>query len=252
MPEIIERLPRLLEMENEDLPYLLENAADKIKDKDGSASMAVANSLRFLAVANYVIGDKIILFKEHLSRSAEIRQRLIERFESGEPISRSYVSMISYKSVFNALAAGNMMIAAKLSALMGGRTAIENEFDHRFDIILGYTLKYFLSDDKNMMHHWARKLDVICRKKDHVDFLGYAQLFNGIYMNDLEKANQGIKLLIDGHKRQIRGRGVFKDSEDELLCIWGIGMVNLAHSHNLEVDFNSSLIPKDLTTRVNS
>ena len=45
---------------------------------------------------------------------------------------------------------------------------------------------------------------------------------------------------------QSKGRGVFRDKEDEMLCVWGIGIANLARWRGLNVDAIPPLIPNDL------
>ena len=52
----------------------------------------------------------------------------------------------------------------------------------------------------------------------------------------------------NGHKRQCKGKGLFKDTVDEVLCVWGLGMANLARMCGLELDKmpDDSLIPSEL------
>lgn len=246
MAGIIDRLPNLVELRYENLPILQNNASDQEKDKNGSASSSLAGSLRFLGVANYILNHDISMFKEYLSEAAAIRKQLFERFEGGEPISESYVAMLSYKALMNALAAGDFELSKELASMMGGRDEIEKEHDHPFDYALGYTLKSFVLNDYHGMQQWAKNFEAVCTEKENVDFLGYAQLFIAILNKDENKANQGISEIIKGHKKQSKGYGVFKDSEDETLCVWGIGMVNLARYRNLNVQGSPPLVPDDL------
>ena len=246
MSGIRDRLESILNINNEDLPILCANAADKEGDIDGSLSTMVVGALRFNGVANYILHQDIGGFKTNLTESAGIWMSLYERFEKSEPISESYMSMLSYKSLFDALASGSIETAKSLASLMGGRDEIEKYHDHPFDYALGYALRSFvLNDTNNMEHHW-NKFDKICREKENRDFQGYAHIFLAIIDHDLEAANQGFTELIKGHKKQSKGRGVFKDSEDEVLCVWGLGMANLCRSYNLKVDAIPPLIPADL------
>ena len=67
--------------------------------------------LRFAGVAEYVANSNVEAFKKYLQEAARIKLKLIMRFDGGEPISESYVSMLSYKSLFNALASGDFVLA---------------------------------------------------------------------------------------------------------------------------------------------
>ena len=78
------------------------------------------------------------------------------------------------------------------------------------------------------------------------DFNGYGQVFQAILANDSAAANEGLKAVVKGHQKQSKGKGVFAGMEDEVLCVWGIGMANLAISHGLQMEGVSSFIPQEL------
>jgi len=246
MSKLIERLPILHQERNEFLSMLCLNAQDKEKDKNGSASASFSNSLRFIGVSEYVLNTDVNSFKSNLIEAARIRYQLFLRFNKGEPISKSYLSMLSYKALFNALAAGEFDLARELATLMGGREEIEKEFDHPFDYNLGYALKSFVLNDRSQMEKWSSEFSKICDKKENSDFRGYALIFEAILIEDVEKANEALIAIEKGHKKQSKGRGVFKNSEDEVLCVWGIGIANLCRSYGLNVSAIPPLIPDDL------
>ena len=246
MSNIINRLEHLLEIEKEDLPFLRSNAEKIQNDPKGSSLAIIANSLRFIGVSEYVLNTDVNSFKSNLIEAARIRYQLFLRFNKGEPISKSYLSMLSYKSLFNALAAGEFDLARELATLMGGREEIEKEFDHPFDYNLGYALKSFVLNDRSQMEKWSSEFSKICDKKENSDFRGYALIFEAILIEDVEKANEALIAIEKGHKKQSKGRGVFKNSEDEVLCVWGIGIANLCRSFGLNVSAIPPLIPDDL------
>jgi len=246
MSETKERFAERLQMEEEDLPFLRANASDEDKNKNGSASNVLAGAVRYLGVANYVLHHDVETFKTHLSEAATYRLKLFERFDQGDPISRSYLSMLSYKALFSALGAGDMDLAKSLASRMGGRDEIEREHDHIFDRTLGYALKAFVLGDKEAMHERAETFSKECEKKGNTYFRGYAHVFDAILEGNSDKANSGFAELISGHRKMCTGRGIFKDSEDEVLCVWGLGLANLAISHGLALNISDPLIPSDL------
>ncbi len=246
MAGIHDRLPVLLNEPLEDLPSVIKNAKDPLKDKSGSASNMAAASHRFVGVAQYVVNHDITAFRANLRDAAQARVRLLERFEKGEPISPSYVTMLNYKAIFNALASGAFELAKSIAFRIGGRHEIEEEHDHPFDYALGYALRAFVLGEQEDMKRWALEFATVCRAKDNADFQGYAQIFQGILENDAAMAKNGLKAIVKGHVRQSKGKGVFKDSEDEVLCVWGIGMANLCRAYGITVDSEPPLIPSDL------
>lgn len=246
MASIRDRLQVLLEDSLRLLPIVESNARDPVQDRQGSAISMVSYDYRFVGIAKYILHNDVTAFRHGLADSARIQDALFKRFESGEPIDDSYVSMLSYKWLFDALAAGDLPLARSLAGHMGGRDKIEKEHDHPFDYHLGYTLKWFVLGDREQMARWAEKFEAICEQKDNADFRGYARMFHAILSADADAAQSALAALAAGHQRQSKGRGVFSDSDDELLCVWGIGMANLARSRGLAVHGVPPLIPHEL------
>lgn len=241
-----ERMPMLLEMRREHLATLQANAADAAKDQNGSSSSSVRGTLRFIGVAEFAVSGNVDLFRRYLSDAAKIQLRLFERHKAGDPIDDSYVAMLSYKALLDALAAADFATARRLALCMGGRAETEKKHDHPFDYCFGYTLKAFTERNTETMAHWATKFSAVCQQSDSADFAGYAEALNGILANDEKLVQQGLTAIVKGHKNQTKRGGVFKDLEDETLCVWGVGIANLARQSGLAVQGVPPFIPPQL------
>lgn len=246
MAGLAERLPMLVELRGANRGMVRASAADSEKDKNGACSSMLASDLRFFGVASYVLNRDVTSFRLQLSEAAEIRQRMFERFEVGEPVDASYVTMLSYKELFNALAAANMPLALSLARHMGGRHDLEKEYDHPFDYTMGYALRAFVLGDLEEMQKWSPRLWATCRETGMADFQGYAEVLDSMLSGDTAGANQGLSTVVKGHQRQTKGKGVFANTEDELLCVWGVGIANLARSRGLPVQGMPPWIPNEL------
>src|SRR5690606_4644420 len=110
---------------------------------------------------------------------------LIERFDAGEDISPSYVSMMSYKSLMDALAAGDGQVAKDIAAKMGGRSSIESEYDRPFDLAFGYALKHIVLSDVDSVGQWLDALEVASKDPENKDFFGYAKVLKAIVDKDV-------------------------------------------------------------------
>ena len=246
MPEMHKRIPLLLNERRRHYQVIFRKLHERGEDDKGGRSASVADSLRFLAVAEYVVENDVSGFKSKLSESARYQLRLFERFEAGEQLPGYYVVMVSYQALLDTLAGGDFELALSLATHMGGRDALEKQHDHPFDYAMGYTLKWFVLGDREEMAPWAAKFTAVCAQKGNNWFRGYAKMFNAILDQDANRANTGLEALAHDHKRLCTGRGVFRDSEDEVLCVWGLGMANLARREGLEVSAQPPLIPEDL------
>jgi hypothetical protein len=243
---LYERMSMLLEMRKEHLQTMRANAADLAKDRNGASSSSVKGTLRFIGVTEFVLTRNVAAFRQNLAEAAGIRVRLFERHGRGEPIDKSYVAMISYQELFDSLAASDFETAVRLAELMGGRPELEAKYDHPFDRCLGYTLKAFVLADHGQMVDWASRFSAMCQSGRKRDFIGYSQVFDGIMSDDRSMANEGLFGIVSGHKNQTKRGGVFEGREDETLCVWGIGIANLARRNGLSVDAVPPLVPSEL------
>lgn len=242
-----DKIALLAEDERADLDLLRSKVGDPVKDKNGSASNSLAGSLRFLAVADFILNKNVLAFREQLSEAVKLRLRLFERFNAGDPISPSYVSMLAYKSMLNALAADNKAFAESLARQMGGREAIEAEYDRPFDRSFGYCLKSILLKDPVAAERAVKELEQSCKQVENLDFNGYARALRSLIEGKPELLPQAFDEILAGHERQSKGAGLFKDTEDEVLCVWGVGFANLVRWHGLPAPSANPLIPRELT-----
>lgn len=247
MGELLDRLPILLEEAKEDVLYLRENTENLDKDKNGGASDVLSNVLRLFGVAEYIVNHDVGIFRKSLHEAASIKLKTIQRFDSGEMISGSLVSMLVYRSLFDALASDDFALSEKLASAMGGRDRIEEKNDHPFDKALGYALKALVLNLDNQADR-VTSFKAVTNEPENKDFTGYAEGFEAIQNNDSTLFLSALHSVISGHKKQCKGSGIFKDTEDEVLCVWGLGLINLAKLRGLDVQFDNQLIPSILVS----
>lgn len=228
---------------------LTANAADASKDKDGSATSILSGHLRSLALSSFILIKDISFFRSYLYKSANVYLKLFERSDAGEPISRSYVSMLAYKELLDALASGDMALSAAFAQKMGERDALEKEYDVPFTIAFGYTLKYLVLDDEGNAKTWLARLKSLCEGKT-ANFKGYIAMITAIIHQDEAAMNVAIPALIEGHKKESKGQGMFSDLLDEYLAVWAIGLANLAKKRGLILNVDVDLIPKELVVEL--
>jgi hypothetical protein len=186
-------------------------------------------------------------FRRNLKEAAKLKLSLLKRAVNGESISSSYAySILTYKEIFDALAAGDLAIAEALANLIGSRPDWEEKHDHLFDSSMGHTLKAFVLVQTELMAKQASEFSVVCSDPDNVDFAGYATTFRALLQQDAKLAQEGLSAIVKGHKNQIKRGGVFNGREDEATCVWGVGMANLARSRGLAVTGVAPFIPEEL------
>ncbi|WP_150625320.1 hypothetical protein [Pandoraea captiosa] len=231
------------QMRRAHLETLLANQAHPEKDRTGSATNSVAGSLRFLAVADFVLDGDVSSFRGLSAKAANQRLSLLVRGCDGEQISPSYLSMSNFKSMLTALAAGEFSLAYAIAQNM---TAKYDSYDDALTRALGRSIKYAVLDEPDEMRAWTDRLVKVCEKNKYSAFHGYASTMQSIAGQDVEGVRNGLASIVAGHSKLCRPGALFSYTEDELLCMWGIGMSNLAASRGLHVELDHALIPREL------
>jgi len=245
---LLQRLPQLREMVLADHPILAENAKDPDLDADGSATSMYWRDLRFLAVADFILDGAVAQFRSRLSQAADLVIGLFDRFDRGQLVSPSYVSMLAYQQLFDALASGRGDLSQELAERLGGRFEIEAEHDNAFTIAFGYALKHVVANRYDDAADWIEKLKLETKREGCQNFGGYADALRGIIEGDDKRFAEGQAEAVRGHKAMSTGRGNFVDTEDQLLSIWGVGLANLATSRGIKWSCQDPLIPAPLVT----
>jgi hypothetical protein len=241
---ILSRIEILLEEHKEDFPQLVANA--KNNDPRGVATASLIGAHRFIGVAEFLLQGNVASFRRELTASAQCRLDLLDRFEAGGNVSPSYVSMTgSYKALLDALAAADDGLSQELASRIGGREAIEKENDHPFDIAFGYALKAAVLQSGDL----SLRLETFAKevaKAANRDFAGYSSALTAVSSQEATDLAPIFLTILEGHKRQSKGNGVFKGTESEGLCVWGIAIANLLISKGKAVMVDDPLLPKVL------
>lgn len=184
-----------------------------------------ASDLRFLGVARFVLDGDIGQYRQLLAESVSLTCSLFDRSLKGEPIDESYLTILEYQSVLDALAAQRIDLAGRLASHLRGREKLDRKFCHIFDRTFGYAPLAALADSPDAIDLSAAFVSYCATKGK--SYMGYAACLHGIANRDSDSVNEGVKGILKVHKR-LSSNGIFNLKEDEVLCVWGIALCNLA------------------------
>jgi hypothetical protein len=244
---------------------------------DGLAESYRASELRLFAVGEYHLRRDVARFRSNLAEAATLYIDLFERnlgtslatdmvMEVGlEELSdfsksdvdkatqnapadvlHSLLTMVTFKELFNALASGNRKVAERLSKLIGAHLDPEHLCDEPLNHYLGWSLKFLVDDVPDQV-----RCDWIGRLADYVQarrltLMGYPIVMQAIVDRNAEVAQAGFAELLEGHRKECRAGKLFGDTEDEIVCVWGLGLANLARWRGLSIGPQDDLTPMDL------
>jgi len=237
-------LRRVFESMKEDLPGLVAKVAKG--DSGGSVTDLLANSHRSIAVAEYVLNGSIQGFRDGLERSAQIELDLILRYDAGDPPSLSLVAMTSGRqALVDALASGNDGLALKIAHKIGGRDEIEQGHDHPFDIAFGYALKASVLRSDDLTQRLDTLGEVVAEDENR-DFSGHHTALVCLQSGETSGRTDIFNSIIEGHKGQSKGGGIYQFTPEEYLCVPMIAYANLFISRGIQVDIDDPLLPAEL------
>ncbi|EKK02631.1 hypothetical protein RBSH_02046 [Rhodopirellula baltica SH28] len=207
-----------------------------------------AGAARFVGVAEFVLNGDAESFRQLLTESVSLTLALFDRAQASDSVSASYLSLIRYQSVLDALAVGRFDLADRFATLLRGRESLDRSQVHKFDRMIAYSLLAVLGHDPNSADHTANFIDY-CSAKGNQSYTGYAVALDAIRQRDSQLLLDGLNAIIKSHRR-LASSGIFNLKADELLCVWGLAICNLARHKGLKLDFDHELIPATLMETV--
>jgi hypothetical protein len=234
--------PDVLKEQRDQSVWYNENRAI-FQDAEGIATSSESGNFRSIGVLSYLVEGDVLAFRSGLSKSALMILSLFERFEAGEPISQSVMTIGAFRSVFDALAAGDFELAQRLSAHVGRWKELDATLELKSVASFGYMLKAFVdgAGDAECREALSASLRTMAK-----NFSGYKTVLNALLDHNLDAAQKGFIELIAGHKRESKGTGEFANVEEELISVWGVGLANLCCWRGLPVEIDDPLIPAEL------
>lgn len=242
MPEMFQRIQELTKTRKErSIPFALKKYQEELRG--GGWIFDLAHEYRFLAVADYLASKEVKIFRGHLQTSTKYSIELFERTVCGEQISESFLDINNFKELFTALASGSFKITQELATHLS-KISINPKSTYA-----GYFLKlqlgFILPDYPVDFEAVLKKMQETFIKR-YKSWTGYPLCFAAIYHKNKTGFLAAFDILIKGHKILCRAGNDFGDTEDEVIAIWPLAMVNLARFKGLDVVVDHPLVPKEL------
>jgi hypothetical protein len=218
------------------------------QDHNGGGSNRLFATLRGLGVMVAVFHGDVAGFRDHLKEASQVWVKVLKRAVDHGGINWSYLTVNNYQKALTALACGEFEAARLMMTLIRSDKIIEllksNHYSpHPFEEKMGGMIAAIILDEPEVMDaadEWERYASINDR-----DFVAYSTFVKAIHGRETAKANAALAPLLVGHRRQAK-RGIFKNSVDELLATWAIGLINLARSRSMEVTIEDEMLPNEL------
>lgn len=227
----------------EDDSEVLQWCADPMHERSGGGTFSLASKRRFQAMVALVLDGDIDTFRRRLSESVQLTLSLYQRFERGDPIGDSFVTLHGHRDLYSALALGDRETATDFARHLIRQHDLSRGKIRTVDLAFGMCHCAFVVNDRQGMEHWAAKFGERSRSGGEKSYIAYHDVFVGILHESVDEIKLGIENVAKLHRRQCGINRLFDVTEKDL-CIWGIGMVNLARWHGLQALAHPPLIPE--------
>ena len=233
---MIDRLEEVVSFDREMLEYNSKRFIER-------ADPFILGTHRLFAIADYLKTRNPEIFSREMLIESEYLLKLYERYGAGEKVSSCFLDDDTYRNLWNALASGNWSISYKLmehiykyNKDLSKSTPFDRYFNYMFQITI-----LDVKHDKNVF----KEMREVFLKK-YKSYAGYPVCFEAIYNKNNEAFEAGFKEVMKGHRILCRRGAEFGDTEDEIIAIWPLGLINLARMKGMDVSVDDELVPKDL------
>ncbi|TGM62950.1 hypothetical protein EHQ94_01890 [Leptospira meyeri] len=248
MGDIINRLDILFGEHQESLNYLVPRVDTFEHDSDGGAKSVLSLNYRFLSVCEFIIHRDKKKFQELLSKSASLIAKNFKDYASGKIKEYDYVKWSRYWKILDSYAATDFSSGVIIAQHMGNLEADKKE--KGFFPALSYSIKYMVLEDDQNLKLYSDKLSESLTQKNAKNYLSYAAIIQAYINKDSKSMQKGFENLLANHKQLCKGRGEYSDTEDEVIFLHGLGLLNLVRSRGFDVTMDDPLIPNDLLISV--
>ncbi|MBG9792936.1 hypothetical protein ABD76_10720 [Paenibacillus dendritiformis] len=203
----------------------------------------LADGFQDIAIGEIVLNGDAIKSKQNFFLAGKMQEVLYKKYdEKQNGISSDYITTDKYTRLLMALISDHEKLIVSLAELFGGRTEEEEE-DHELHKSVGYAVKYILLGDRQKAKEYVQVLKKLEGQKSMKLYNGYQQVLNGIIENDNNQVNEGLKYMIECHKKL---KDDYGDTPQELLAIPVLGLAKLAIRNGIEVNIDDAISPKIL------
>jgi len=104
---------------------------------------------------------------------------------------------------------------------------------------MAYAIKYLMLEDTENFNTWHLKLEARTQKEEDESYQGFAKAMKGIWGKDINMVEEGLMTFSKVFKKV-----AIEDGKD--MCLWGIGLANLARQKGLNIAIDTEWIPAEL------
>lgn len=181
--------------------------------------------------------------KEYYYTASLIRTWIIENYAKyREQISVNMVTTYSYLTLYYGILSGNFEHAKYRATLFGKYSELETD-EFEANMLLGYTLKYVILNDKENALIWSDKLNKLKDKRGMKQLVaGHGRAMWGLIEMDEKEFNAGLQTMLKNHVGRMKKSG---DALEEYFAFDSVALAMLAKERGIQITVKHDLLPME-------
>jgi hypothetical protein len=226
------------------------NLFSELKSKSSKGtqlSRSLIEDTYIMAVGNLLLNDNIDEYVLKVNLILQLFYRLHEKYELGE---KSYLISswpMHHEFFFYALCINDLQAAKDFAALCDTKRLEPASQQHRFNVAFTQALKSVILGNLEEAKEWTEKFFGYCQTKTARIYEGYALALKSIVDRNSAGLLDSLGLIVSSYPSQTAMDEFFYGAEKANLCFYGVGLIHLARSKKMTIDFQHPLMPAVLT-----
>jgi hypothetical protein len=247
MFSVSEPRKRLLERVRRFLNVVEEDPRRTAPDQWG---MGESREFRIVGVGRYLLDADVDAFRRMLKDSVIAAMRGFERKERTAGDDRYEQDMAYALRLWDAFACGEWEVAPEFASMFVPNFE-KRVFSHPVARAMGVLAICSALGDQMMTELEATAHELVDNRKLK-NWRGYGMFARGMIRSRTDEMLSAIPEIVAGHIAETERRGGMWADEpgDHLICVWGVGALNLARLRGFDVSSNNPLIPSNLLVGV--
>jgi hypothetical protein len=212
-------------------------------DKNHTGCRALSYNYYLLSSLEWYLYKSSFKFFDYMKKSVDFKKMDYELCKKNNPNFKTYYPM---SEVLMSLSSGDKKLINIFSVFLDDNHDYdEKPSSHPAPWLYRCLIVLVLDRYNDQFPTFMEKLKKGYSTKKWGKLMPYAELIDAIWTRDEVAFHTTLETLANTHKSMLRG--LFSDEiEQKLLCLWGIGLCQLARIKGMNIDFDHEYIPREL------
>ena len=196
-----------------------------------------------LGIVEVCYKGEYLIAKQYFYQSSKAQEWFYEEYIKKEYEIEEYeVTTYIYETLYSAILSGSKEQRERMAKLFGSY-AEEEKNDFLANVLLGYSLKYIILDDKDNAMKYIEQLEDKKSKAGMKQLAeGHARAFRGLIEGNEEEFNKGLEFMLKHHVARMKRDG---RKLEQYFAFDSVALAMLAKERGINITVKHELLPEE-------